>query len=319
MNFNAKKCTRADVGSPEECLPFINESSVTWINVDGIRNHAIVETFGDLFAIHPLVLEDITDTAQRPKIEDYGDQLYIVVKMLTCNSVRRVDPEQVSIVLGRHVVITFQEREGDVFDPLRDRILNAKGRVRGMGADFLAYALVDAVVDHYFVILETFGDEFTEIEEELIEEPSASISAKLHTLRRDLVFLRRSVWPLREVMAGIERNESRLFKKGTLVFVRDLYDHTVQVIDAIETYRDILSGMFDIYLSSISYRMNAVMKVLTIISTIFIPLTFISGLYGMNFAHMPELRWKWGYPAVLGVMAAVAAYMVRLFRRKKWL
>jgi magnesium transporter len=296
INFNEKRFSQTEIGRPEESKAFMGSKSVTWINVDGVHDQAVVESFGKLFGIHPLLLEDIMDTEQRPKLEDFDSHLFLVVKMLTCNENKRIDSEQVIFIVGKNYVITFQEKVGDVFDQVRARIQTGKGRIRKMGADFLAYALVDAVVDHCFVLLENYGEEFELIEEELLTDPTSITSAKLHALKRDLITMRRSVWPL-----------------------RDVYDHTVQVIDSIETYRDVLSGMFDIFLSSISYRTNAVMKVLTIIATIFIPLTFIVGLYGMNFKFMPELDWRWGYAAVWGLIITSSVFMIVLFKRKKWL
>lgn len=223
------------------------------------------------------------------------------------------------MILGSDFVISFQEREGDVFNPIRERIRSGKGRIRKMGADYLAYALVDAIVDNYFIILEKLGEKIEDIEEELVTDPSPETLQAIHNLKREMIFLRKSVWPLREVVSGMERGESALLKETTGVYLRDVYDHTIQVIDTIETFRDMLSGMLDIYLSSVSNRMNEVMKVLTIIATIFIPLTFIAGIYGMNFQYIPELGWRWGYFAVLFVMVIIGIGMVTHFRKKKWL
>lgn len=230
-----------------------------------------------------------------------------------------VDVEQISLILGENFVISFQERPGDVFDPIRDRIRNAKGRIRKMGVDYLVYALIDAVVDNYFSIMEKFTEKIESLEEELINDPTPNTSRTIHNLKREMIFLRKSVWPLREVVNVLERGDLRFIKKSTRVFLRDLYDHTIQVIDTIETLRDMVSGMLDIYLSSISNRMNEVMKVLTIIATIFIPLTFIAGIYGMNFRYMPELQWQWGYFTVWIIMGAVAISMLFYFKRKRWL
>ncbi len=302
----------------EESFPFKESPTVTWINIDGVSNPDLVETLGKHFGIHPLVLEDIVTTAQRPKMEDFGDYIYVVLKMLYLEK-DEVVSEQVSIILGPNFVISFQEKPGDVFDPLRERLRNAKGRVRKMGADYLTYVLVDMIVDNYFAILENFGERIEYIEDELIDKPSPDKLQVIHTLKRELIFLRKSVWPLRELISGLERSESPLIADTTPIYLRDVYDHTIQVIDTVESHRDMVSGMLDTYLSSVSNRMNEVMKVLTIIATIFIPITFVAGIYGMNFVNMPELAWPWGYFGALGVMGCIGATMVIYFKRKGWL
>jgi len=230
-----------------------------------------------------------------------------------------VQAEQVSLVLGSNFVISFQERVGDVFDEVRDRIRNAKGRIRKMGPDYLAYALLDAVVDNYFTVLEKFGEKIEAAEEELVANPTEKTLKQIHLVKRELLSVRKSVWPLRELISALQRGESGLIQETTGIYLRDMYDHTIQVIDTVESFRDMVSGMLDIYLSSISNKMNAVMKVLTIIATIFIPLTFIAGVYGMNFKYMPELQWRWGYGLILVVMGIVAVIMLFYFRKKKWL
>ncbi len=315
IQFQEKKCD--DVS---ECFPFKDKPTVTWINIDGIHKVDIIENIGKAFDLHPLLLEDILNTEQRPKIEDFDNYLFIVLKMLYRDEKEdEIKAEQISLILGTNFVISFQESEGDVFDAIRDRIRNSKGRIRKMGADYLAYSLLDAIVDGYFVVLEKFGGEMEEIEEELVTEPEPRTLQDIHSLKREMIYIRKSVWPLREVVNALERSESHLISKTTKVYLRDVYDHTIQVIDTVETFRDLLSGMLDLYLSSISNRMNEVMKVLTIIATIFIPLTFIAGLYGMNFINMPELKWFWGYPMAILSMVIVAFLMVIYFRRKKWL
>lgn len=232
---------------------------------------------------------------------------------------KEIKTEQVSLILGSNWVVSFQENEGDVFDPIRERLRTDKGRIRKMGADYIVYALIDAVVDNYFAVLEKIGDKIEEIEDELVTNPAPETLRAIHDLKRQMILLRKSVWPLREVINRLERWESKLINKSTDIFLRDVYDHTIQVIDAIETFRDVLSGMLDIYLSSVSNRMNEVMKVLTIIATIFIPLTLVAGIYGMNFKYMPELEWVWGYPFVLLIMLAVGIVMLFYFRRRNWL
>ncbi len=320
VDYDESSFQEKEVSSIKECFPFKDKPTVTWINVDGLHQVEVVEALGKHFELHPLVMEDIVHTGQRPKMEDYENTLFIVLKMLRYNEgSEQIDEEQVSFILGPNWVISFQEKEGDVFDPLRDRIRNSKGRIRKMGADYLAYALVDAIVDNYFILLEKLGDRVEALGEKLLVHPGPKALQEIHALKRELLFLRKSVWPLREVISGLQRGESALFEEHTLIYLRDVYDHTIQVIDTVETFRDMTSGMLDIYLSSLSNKMNEVMKVLTIIATIFIPLSFFAGLYGMNFAFMPELEWRFGYFAALGLMALIAGGMLLYFKRKKWL
>jgi magnesium transporter len=253
-------------------------------------------------------------------MEDSGNILFIVLKMLRYQeSTESIESEQVSLILGKNFLFTFQEKPGDVFEPVRDRLRHHKGRIRTLGPDYLAYALIDAIVDNYFLVLEKMEDRIEVLEERLVQNPSDDILQTLHRLKREMIYLRKAVWPLRELLSGLERSESTLIQQSTRVYLRDVYDHTIQIIDTIESYRDIISGMLDTYLSSVSNKMNEVMKVLTIISTIFIPLTFIAGIYGMNFVYMPELSWKWSYPLVWLLMIGVGSIMVVFFRKKKWL
>ncbi len=309
-----------EIKTIEECFLFKDKPTVTWINVDGLHQVEILEKLGECYGFHPLMLEDILNTDQRPKMEDYGDYIYIVLKMLIqSNKNNGIMTEQISLILGPNFVISFQEMEGDIFDPIRERIRNGKGRIRKMGADYLAYALLDSIIDNYFIIMEKLGEKIEFLEEELVTRPTAQTLKTIHQLKREMIFLRRAVWPLREVVSGLERGESSLMKEPTRIYLRDVYDHTIQVIDTIETFRDMISGMLDIYLSSISNRMNAVMKVLTIIATIFMPLTFIAGIYGMNFKYMPELEWRWGYPAVWLVVVFIGISMLIYFKKKRWL
>ena len=320
IDYDEETFQEKEAKSIEECCAFRETSTVTWINVDGVHDSRLISDLGSRFGIHPLILEDIMTTAQRPKMEDMGDYLYIVIRMLDLVEKRKeVRSEQVSLILGPNFVISFEEDEGDVFDAVRERIRAGKGRIRKLGPDYLAYSLLDAVVDNYFIVLEKLGEDVEDVEEELIRSPDRETVHEIHALKREMIYLRKSVWPLREVISGLERTESELIKDSTGIFLRDVYDHTIQVIDTVETYRDMLSGMLDIYLSSLSNRMNEVMKVLTIIATIFIPLTFIAGVYGMNFKFMPELEWRWGYFVVLGVMAVIGVLMVILFKRRRWL
>lgn len=310
----------------EECFQFKDTDSVTWINIEGIHDPSIIQSIGTQFNIHPLVLEDIMNTNQRPKMEIFDDYIYLVFKMLyQQKKEEKIESEQVSILIMKHAVISFQERHGDIFDPIRERIRSGTGRIRKMGTDYLAYSLFDAVVDHYFTILENIGESIEVVEDELLDNPKPETLHRIHSFKSDMIFLRKSVWPLREVVSSLLRGESPLITKATGIFLRDVYDHTIQVIDTVETFRDMISGMFDIYMSSVSNKMNEVMKVLTIFAAIFIPLTFVAGIYGMNFDtdispfNMPELTWYLGYPFSLFIMLAISVTMIWFFKRKKWL
>lgn len=326
IDYDEDEFTEKVVKSVEECFKFKDKDTVTWINIDGLHNVDSIEKLGKNFGVHPLVLEDIVNTNQRPKLEDFEDYIFLVLKMLyTREDDGEVHSEQISMILGKTFVISFQEQDGDIFDNIRDRLRAGKGRIRKMGADYLAYSLMDAIVDNYFIILEKFGETIENMEEDLVANPDPKTLQDIYSLKRELIFLRKSVWPLREVISGLERLESPLIHNSTGIYLRDVYDHTIQVIDTVETYRDMVSGMLDMYLSSISNRMNEVMKVLTIIATIFIPLTFIAGIYGMNFnseaspLNMPELNWYYGYPAVWTVMLSVGLVMFVYFKKRKWL
>lgn len=320
IDYDEQHCDEKQIRSVEECFPFKATPTVTWVNIDGLHDIEVIEKLGKAFDFHPLILEDVVSTRQRPKFEDYEKDIFVVLKMLSYNDEQRVvEAEQVSLILGSNFVISFQERVGDVFDSVRDRLRNAKGRIRRQGADYLAYSLLDAIVDSYFAILEKVGDKIELLEDELVSDPDEKTLQGIYRLKREMISLRRSVWPLRELINGVQRSESALICESTGVYLRDVYDHTIQIIDTIESFRDVVSGMLDTYLSSISNRMNAVMKVLTIIATLFIPLTFVAGIYGMNFEHMPELKWRYGYAAVWAVMLVMAVFMLAYFRRKKWL
>jgi len=321
INYDDAAYHEMELKSVEECFPYKDKPSMTWLNIDGIHQKEILEKLSACFGFHPLVMEDIMNTDQRPKMEDYADYLYIVLKMLYYNEKEnKISTEQVSLIVAPHIVVSFQEGlEGDVFGPLRERLKNDKGRIRKMGADYLAYSMIDAVVDSYFMILEKLGEKIELLEEELISDPKMGTLHEIHYLKREMIFLRKAVWPLREVISMLVRGESALIHDSMKIYLRDVYDHTIQVIDTIENLRDMVSGMLDIYLSSVSNRLNAVMKVLTIIATIFIPLTFIVGVYGMNFKYMPELEWRFGYPMIWLIMLAIGISMLILFRKKNWL
>jgi len=314
------QCLQQTVESLEECPPRDEATAVRWLDLSGVHDVTFLEQLGESFSLHPLVLEDIAHTAQRPKVEDYEEYLYVVAKILSYNSnTSEVEAEQISLILGPDYVISFQEREPDVFQPIRERIIQAKGRIRKMGADYLAYALVDLLVDGYFKVLEKVSEALEDLHEEVTGEPTDDTLKGIHSAKRELIFLRKSVWPLREAINNLARTDFDYMSDATRLYLRDVYDHTIQVIDTLESFRDLASGMLDTYLTSISNRMNEVMKVLTIIATIFIPLTFIAGIYGMNFEYMPELQWKWAYPAVWALMLGLAGLMLVFFKRKNWI
>ncbi|MBN1870657.1 MAG: magnesium/cobalt transporter CorA [Candidatus Omnitrophica bacterium] len=319
FDYDSKQCREKALDKVEESFPFKGSPTVTWINIEGI-DPKIVQKIDDNFGVHPLVSEDIVISGQRPKMEDYGDYIFIVLRMIYFSvKFNEIIDEQTSLILGPNFVISFQEKEGDVFDPIRQRIREGKGRLRIMGADYLAYALLDAVVDNYYAILEKRGEDIEKLEDEIMAYPRNGIGQEIHQLKRDMNYLRKQIWPLREVINGLQRNESKLIKKQTAIYLRDVYDHTIQIIDTIESFRDMLSGLHDIYLSSISNKMNEIMRILTVFAVIFIPLTFIAGVYGMNFEFMPELKWRYGYFMVLGFMACVGIGMVVFFKKKHWL
>ncbi len=320
IDYDASGFLEKEVASVEECFPFKETSTVTWINVDGVHDASVIERLGARFDIHPLVLEDIMTTTQRPKTEDLGGAVFVVLRMIEYDEhCAETAADQLSLILGPNYVLTFQETPGDCLDPVRDRIRSGKGRIRKLGPDYLAYAVIDAVVDNYFFVLEKLGERIDALEEQLVAEPRRELLGEIHRLKREMIELRKSVWPLREVVSGLERSESPLIRRATGVFLRDLYDHGIQVIDTVESFREMLSSMVETYLSSLSNRMNEIMKVLTIISTIFIPITFLVGLYGMNFVHFPEIKWRWGYAFVWALIIGSVGGMFAFFRRKKWL
>ncbi|MDY6777619.1 MAG: magnesium/cobalt transporter CorA, partial [Candidatus Nanohaloarchaea archaeon] len=283
IDYGPDHAEEREAETVQEAFEAVDRDSVTWINVDGLHDEAVIGAIGERLGLHPLIQEDVLNTDQRPKLEDLDDHLFLVLKMLSYDD--GVNAEQVSILIGENVVVSFQEQAGDVFDPVRERIRSGKGQLRKKGADYLAYALLDAVVDNYFLVLEELSDRLESIEDDLVEEPERKTLQQVQEMKRELVFVRKSVWPLRESISRLERTESDLIEESTRIYLRDVYEHTVQVIDIVESFRDVLSGTLDAYMSSISNRMNEVMKVLTIIGTIFIPLTFVAGIYGMNFEY----------------------------------
>ncbi len=320
IDFDEKNLSEFETESIEECLPYRDSDTITWINIDGVHDTDIIKKIGTRYILHPLVLEDIVHTNQRPKLDDYEDILYIVIKQLFYDrSGQSLDAEQVSLVLGQNFVLSFQEKPGDVFEPVRERLRNNLGRIRKSGADYLAYALLDNLIDSYFIILEEIGESIEEIEDAIFRNAAPEDLRLIHGHRRNLILLRRSLWPLRDVIVQMKSGTSKLVGKSTGPYLRDLMDHTVQVVETLELFRDMLTGMIDLNMSFSSNRMNDIMKVLTLIATIFIPLTFIAGIYGMNFENMPELHLEWGYYATLGAMVVIGALMVWYFKSRKWM
>ena len=304
----------------DECRACSGMQGVTWINVNTVGDLGLLESLGTAFGLHSLTIQDITNTSHRVKYEDFGRYLLLILKMLDFDaSTKSVDAEQLSLAFGPDFVISFQERPGDFFEPLRDEIRVKDSIVRKMGADYLACRIVDIVVDNYFGTVENFGSEIEDREDDLVSNPTRQTLGSIQGIKKDMMRLRQYVWPVREILSELSKHGSPLIKEETLAYFRDVYDRVFEAMDLIETTRDMVSGMIDIYLSSMSNKTNDVMKVLTVVATIFIPLTFIVGLYGMNFKYMPELDSPWGYPAILIIMLAVAVSMLIYFRRKHWI
>ena len=319
-NYDEERFEEKPEATIEDCLSYRDLPSTTWIHVCGLHRPDIIESLGRCYGIHHLFLEDILNTAQRPKMEDLEDGLFIVMKAFTLSGDDQTTAgERISFILGKNYVISLQEGNADIFEPVRSRLRSGKGRIRSLGPDYLLYALMDTVVDHYFSVLEALGERIEVLEDELLTDHAQETLPRTHRLRRELLFFKKMVWPLREVISAMQRSETGLIRQTTQFYIRDLYDHIIQVVDTLENYRELASGLLEIYLSSVSNRMNEVMKVLTIIATIFIPVTFIAGVYGMNFEFMPELKWRWGYALVWGVMIAMIVTMLGYFRKKKWL
>jgi magnesium transporter len=318
IEFNETDFFEQEFFDLSEAISHVRPNMVKWINVEGVHNLTLIEKIGHLYDLHPLTLEDIVHTEQRPKFEDYDNYVLAILKMISYKDT--VHAEQLSLVLLENTVISFQEPTGgDAFDIIRTRLRQAKGRVRKLGADYLFYALMDAVVDVYFTAIEKIGDKLELIEEQIMREPDNKSLVQLYNMKREVIYLRKQVWPLRDMVSNLIRTENELVTANTQIFLRDLQDHSTRIIDTVETYRDLLSGIMDIHISTNANKMNEVMKVLTIISTIFIPVTFIAGVYGMNFPNMPEIHSPFGYWTVWAVMIAVMLGMIIYFRRKKWL
>lgn len=320
MDYGPEACQVRTTTDVEDTFRLRDSDTVSWIDVEGLHDTELLNRFGTHFGLHPLVLEDILNTHQRPKLEEYDDYLYLVVRMLAPGANDDgLHSEQVSVILGKRFVITFQEIPGDVFDPVRKRIDAGKGRVRRMGTDYLVYTLIDSIVDNYFLVLEKLAGRIEQVEDSITAGPQPEDLAHVHQLRRELVYLRRTVWPLRDVVVELERSETDMVSDDVRVYIRDLHDHVVQVIESMENFRDVLASLQDLYVSSIGQRTNEVIRVLTIISTIFVPLTFLAGVYGMNFDRIPELHWRWGYLGFWGASVVVAIGLVFFLRSRRWI
>ena len=318
IRYNETIFEEKEIASISELVREKNDDGIVWINVDGLDAKSI-EDIGGIYDLHPLILEDILNTEQRPKTEDFGNYIYIVLKNFYNKDNGNLPSEQVSIILGNNFILSFKEKETSLFEPIRERLRGNKGRIRKAGPDNLAHALIDNVVDNYFFVLEELEERIEYLEDDLVKQTSPVNLQAIHNLKRELIVLRKSLWPLREAISTLERTDSELITTSTHIYFKDIFDHIIAIIDTVETYREMLSGMLDIYLSTVSYKLNEVMKVLTIIATIFMPLTFLAGVYGMNFKYMPELEWRFGYFGVLTVMLGIALLMLKYFKNKKWL
>jgi len=322
ISYDAEAMQEERLTDVEDVFLRLDGDGVTWIDVVGLQDLDLVKALEERCGLHLLALEDVVNVGQRPKLEDYDDHCFIVMKLF--HQEETLDAEQISIFFGKGYVITFQERPEDVFDPVRERIRKGRPRIRGAGSDYLVYALMDALVDQLFPILERYGEHIENLEERLLENPKQEDVGEIQRMKKELLLLRRAAWPQREVISGLERHEGDLVEPETQLFLRDCYDHAVQIMDLMETYRDLASGLMDLYLSSVSHRMNEVMKVLTVMASIFIPLTFVAGIYGMNFNpdaspfNMPELNWAYGYPTFWALMILIGGGMVTYFFRKGW-
>ncbi|MCL6433383.1 MAG: magnesium/cobalt transporter CorA [Leptolyngbyaceae cyanobacterium HOT.MB2.61] len=326
IDYNEAKAIRVEIGAPEECIPYLDTESVSWVDVKGLGSEDVLQRLGNIFNLHPLALEDIVNVPQRPKVEEYDDQLLFIARMVTLDKTgTSFISEQVSFILGKYYLLTVQEEpEYDSFGPIRERIRLNNAFIRRHGADYLTYALIDSIVDGFFPVLETYGEQIEELEDEVVSNPTRKTLERIHKLKRELLSLRRAIWPQRDAINALIRDGSALISNDVRVYLRDCYDHTIQVLDMVETYRELSSSLMDVYLSSVSNKMNEVMKFLTVMSSIFIPLTFIAGIYGMNFNsekspfNMPELNWYWGYPICLAIMFVVAIFLISFFWRRGW-
>jgi len=319
MRYDEASLVEKEINSVAELSKEKDQPGILWINVDGLQDVQLLGEVGVLFGLHPLILEDILNTDQRPKMEDFADYLYVVLKNFYNHVDEDVHAEQVSIILGKNFVLSFMEKKSDIFEPIREKLRADKGKIRKAGADYLAHQIMDNIVDQYFILLEDIEEKIENLEDDLVKQTTSANLQSIHNLKRKLIFMRKSLWPLRETISSLQRSDSPLIVESNVIFFKDIADHIIAIIDTVDTFSDMLSGMLDIYLSSASMKLNEVMKVLTVIATIFMPLTFLAGVYGMNFEHMPELKWTWGYFALWGVMLTIAILMLMFFRRKKWL
>ncbi|MFN0314585.1 MAG: magnesium/cobalt transporter CorA [Burkholderiales bacterium] len=320
MDYREDGYTERLITSPSECVPFRDSKSVTWINVDGLSNPKVLEALGQAMGLHNLVLEDILNTDQRPKFEDYGGYLFLVAKMLEADpTTSRVQSEHLALVLGPGFVVSFQEIPGDPFEPVRGRIRSGSGKTRKMGADYLLYSLLDVTVDQYFAVLDRLGERIEALDDLMLRSESPRIMEDLHGLKRELLFLRKTVFPLREVVNALRHSSSALINEDSAPFLRDLHDHSVQIGDRIETYRDLLSSMLDLHLSTMTNRTNTVMKIVAVFSSIFLPLTFITGIFGMNFEFMPLLHSPGGFGVIVAGMVGIVTVMLAIFRWRRWI
>lgn len=321
VDYSKENLEEQQIQSIDEVIKYKDSDTVTWVTIEGLANVEIIESIGAIFDIHQLVLEDILNTHQRPKFEEYDDHLYIVLKCLMSEDEEfSVTYEQVSILVLKNFVFVFKEKSDDLLLPVQQRIRNSKGRLRSLGADYLTYAILDAIVDKNFILIDSLDEAVTSLEDSLlVSEPTEEFLHRIQGLKSELITIRRYVSPVRELMAAMLRSDSELIQEKTQIYLRDVSDHAIRVIESIESYRDMLSGLLEIYISSVSNKMNEVMKVLTVFASIFIPLTFLAGIYGMNFEYMPELKWKWAYPVLWVAFISIPAVLLVYFRKKKWL
>lgn len=320
LDYDKDRLRAHAIGSVQDLRPYKSSDTVSWVIIEGLTDIEMFRELGELFDIHPLVLEDIVNTHQRPKLDEYEDYLYLVLKRFdVAEDNFRVKQEQVSLLLFDNMLLTFKERVDDLFAPVMTRLQAEKGRLRTQSTDYLAYVVLDTIVDGYFALQDSL-DLFTDdIEEQLFEQPGPELLTRIQQVKREMIFVRKSLSPLREMLAALERCDSPLLSEKTHIYLRDVYDHTIRVVESVDSYRDLITGMLEIYLSSVSNRLNEIMKVLTVFSTIFIPLTFLTGIYGMNFQDMPELKWPWSYPILWGIFVSIPVTLLIYFRKRKWL
>ncbi len=319
FDYDANHFVEKKNGTIQDCLIYLDSPYSTWLNIQGISDIHMIATLGKHFGFHPLILEDIVNSCQRSKLDNFKDNIYIVMRLLKYNKEKdNFEDEQISVILGKNYLISFMETQSPIFESIAQRLRDKNSRIISRGVDYLCYCLIDAIVDNYFVILECFDEKLESLESYLIRQPTPAILQKIQKAKREIILLRKSIWPMREVVNQFKRLDTPLIKEPTKLYMQDVYDHTIQAIDTIESFRDVSSGLLDIYISNINLHMNEIMKVLTVVATIFVPLTFIASLYGMNFDYMPELHSKWGYPAVLATMLVMLAGMLYFFRRKGW-